>query len=158
MGTAAETVPELNARGLRLALVASRYNLEVCDGLVRGALQELQRLGLKADEVPVFRVPGAFELPFLAKSLAESGKVDGVICLGTVIRGETAHFDYVCQGTTQGIQLAMLDTGIPIAFGVLTTDTLEQALARAGEDSHNKGLEAAQTAVEMILLKKRIKT
>ncbi len=158
MGITSETSADLNAQGLRLAVVASRYNEEVCAGLVRGAIQELERLGLKPDQVPVYRVPGAFELAFLAKTLADTGKIDGVICLGTVIRGETAHFDYVCQGTTMGVQTAMLQTGVPMAFGVLTTDTLNQALARAGDDTQNKGLEAAQTVVSMVLLKKRIKT
>lgn len=156
MGTTGSVIENLDAKGLKIAIVASRYNNEICDGLVEGALGELKRLGLSSEEVAIYRVPGAFELPYLAKILAEAGKVDAVICLGAVIRGETAHFEYVCSGVTQGTQQAMLETGVPIAFGVLTTDNGEQARRRASSDEHNKGLEAAQTAVEMALLKKQV--
>jgi 6,7-dimethyl-8-ribityllumazine synthase len=149
MGTGEKSSKSLSATGLHIAIIASRYNPQVCEGLLSGALQELARLGLPKEKVPIHRVPGAFELPFLAKLLAEQNQVDALICLGAVIRGETAHFDYVCAGATQGLQQAMLTTGIPIAFGLLTTDTAEQAMARASDNEHNKGLEAAQTAVEM---------
>lgn len=147
---------DLDARGLRIAILLSRYNPKVSEGLLRGALRELQRLGLESDQVPVWRVPGAFEIPMLAKSLARSGRVDALICLGAVIRGETSHFDYVCMGVTQGVQQAMLETGVPMAFGVLTTENEDQALARSGEDEHNKGAEAARAAVEMLRLSQRV--
>lgn len=158
LGTAGLSQDEISAKGLRLALVVSRYNKEICDGLMQGAIKELERLGLPSGELMVHRVPGAFELPLLAKLLAETGNIDGIICLGVVVRGETAHFDFVCQGATQGLQSAMLQTGVPMGFGVLTTDTQAQAQARAQDDEHNKGLEAAQTVVEMVILKKRIQT
>jgi 6,7-dimethyl-8-ribityllumazine synthase len=149
MGKSGNSQGDLSAAGLKIAIIASRYNPQVCDGLLSGALGELERLGLPKEKIPVHRVPGAFELPLLAKLLAEQGGVDALICLGAVIRGDTAHFEYVCEGATQGLQRAMLETGVPMAFGLLTTDTSEQALARAGNNEHNKGLEAAQTAVEM---------
>ena len=156
MGSVGPQDEKLSAAGLRIGVIASRYNPKVCDGLLSGALQELNRLGLAKEKVLIHRVPGAFELPLMAKLLAQHGDVDAVICLGAVIRGDTAHFDYVCSGATQGLQLAMLETGIPMAFGLLTTDTKEQALARAANDEHNKGLEAAQTAVEMAQRRRKI--
>jgi 6,7-dimethyl-8-ribityllumazine synthase len=156
MGKSGNSQGELSAAGLKIAIIASRYNPQVCDGLLSGALAELERLGLPREKISVHRVPGAFELPLLAKLLAGRGELDAVICLGAVIRGDTAHFDYVCQGATQGLQQAMLETGIPMAFGLLTTDTPEQALARAGDNEHNKGMEAAQTAVEMARKRREI--
>jgi 6,7-dimethyl-8-ribityllumazine synthase len=149
MGKTGNSQGPLSAAGLKIAIIASRYNPEVCAGLLSGAVGELERLGLPKERVPVHRVPGAFELPLMAKLLAEQGQVDALICLGAVIRGDTAHFDYVCEGATQGLQRAMLETGVPMAFGLLTTDTVDQALVRAADNEHNKGLEAAQTAVEM---------
>ncbi|MFO1464801.1 MAG: 6,7-dimethyl-8-ribityllumazine synthase [bacterium] len=148
---------DLNARGLRIAVVAARYNPRVADGLLKGALLALHELGLSESELDVYRVPGAFELPLLAQQIAKTGKCDAVVCLGVVIRGDTSHFDYVCEGVTQGTMRAMLQTEVPMAFGVLTTDNEAQALARSGEDGHNKGREAALTAVEMALLKKRVR-
>jgi 6,7-dimethyl-8-ribityllumazine synthase len=156
MGTAEKPNEPLNAAGLKIAIIASRYNSQVCEGLLSGALGELERLGLSKEKISVHGVPGAFELPLMAKWLAEQGVWDALICLGAVIRGDTAHFEYVCEGATQGLQQAMLETGIPMAFGVLTTDNLEQALARAGDDEHNKGLEAARTAVEMAQKRRKI--
>ena len=156
MGVSSSTDEKLDASGLKIAVVASRYNEEICDGLINGALNELQDLGLSSSEVKVLRVPGAFELPLIAKALAKQNQWDAVLCLGAVIQGETAHFDYVCQGVTYGIQQAMLETGTPIAFGVLTTDNLEQAKMRCSDNKHNKGREAARTAVEMVILKKQI--
>ncbi len=154
MGKTQIQTGQLNARELRIAIVVSRYNPRVCEGLLEGALEQLQKMGLSPEKIPVFQVPGCFELPFLAKELARSKKYDALICLGAVIRGETSHYDYVCMGVTEGLMMAMLDTQIPMAFGVLTTDNESQALARAGKDEHNKGVEAARTAVEMALLKK----
>ncbi len=156
MGRKSSVEGVLQAAGLRLAIVASRYNETVCEGLLEGALQELQDLGLSAHEVRVVRVPGAFELPLAALWMIQTTQVDGVLCLGAVVRGESSHFDYVCQGTTEGIQRVMLDTGIPVGFGVLTTEDQAQALARCGRDDNNKGREAARTVVEMVLLKNNL--
>ncbi|MCC6274036.1 MAG: 6,7-dimethyl-8-ribityllumazine synthase [Deltaproteobacteria bacterium] len=156
MGKTELNPKQLDACGLRMAVVAARYNPKVADGLLKGALMALQEMGLPETEIDIYRVPGAFELPLLAQQLAKTGKADAVVCLGVVIRGDTSHFDYVCEGVTQGLMRATLETQIPMAFGVLTTDNEAQALARAGDDDHNKGREAALTAVEMALLKKRI--
>jgi len=156
MGTATQEEQNLNAKGLQIAVLVSRYNKKICDGLLDGALGELNRLGLSPEELAVHRVPGAFELPWLARVLAETKKFDAVVCLGVVIRGETSHFDYICQGATQGLIQAMQDTGVPMAFGVLTTDNEDQALARASKNENNKGVEAARTAVEMALLKRNV--
>lgn len=152
MGSAQKNGVDLDARGLKLAILAARYNPRIIDGLLSGAMGELQKLGLSEKEVAVFRVPGAFELPYLAKKLALTGSWDGLICLATVIQGETRHFDYVCEGVTEGIMQAMLESLTPMAFGVLTTDNEAQALARAKDDEHNKGAEAARTVVEMARL------
>jgi len=146
----------LDASKLHVAIVASRFNVKVCDGLVEGAVQELLKMGLPDNRLTLYRVPGAFELGLLAKTIAKSLKPDAVVCLGAVIRGDTAHFDYVCQGATLGIQQAMLDTGTPMAFGLLTTDTEEQAVLRSSPDENNKGREAARCAVEMATLTKEI--
>ena len=156
MGKTELSQQDLSAKGLRIAVIAARYNPKVCDGLLRGALRELQGLGLREEEISVWRVPGAFEIPYLAKKIASSKKYDAVVCLGVVIRGETSHFDYVCSGVTQGTMQAMLETQIPMAFGILTTDNEKQAMDRAQDDVHNKGLEAARTAVEMVQLGKAL--
>lgn len=157
MGKTELSLKDLNASGLRVAVVASRYNPKVADGLLKGALLALQELGLAETEVEIYRVPGAFELPLLAQQIAETGKIDAVVCLGVVIRGDTSHFDYVCEGVTQGLMQASLKANVPMAFGVLTTDTEAQALARSADDQHNKGREAALTAVEMALLGKKVR-
>ncbi len=157
MGKTELSLKDLNAKGLRVAVVAARYNPKVADGLLKGALLALQELGLAENEIEIYRVPGAFELPLLAQEIAKIGKADAVVCLGVVIRGDTSHFDYVCEGVTQGLMQAMLKAELPMAFGVLTTDNETQALARSAEDGHNKGREAALTAVEMALLKKRVR-
>lgn len=157
MGTSGKTQTELNAQGLQIAIVVSRYNPDICQGLLQGALTELKKLGLANPEQHVTQVPGAFELPLAAQWYSQQG-FDGVICLGTVIRGDTAHFDYVCQGVTQGLQQAILQSNTPMAFGVLTTDTLAQAQERSADNEHNKGLEAARTVVEMIQLRKKIQS
>jgi 6,7-dimethyl-8-ribityllumazine synthase len=156
MGTTDPQSNPLQAHGLRLAVLLARYNITIGEGLLRGACEELQNLGLKGEEFLVLRVPGAFELPFVAKELAMTGKYDALICLGAVIRGETSHYDYVCQGAAHGLMQAMLQTGVPMAFGVLTTENEGQARARSGNDQNNKGREAARTAVEMALLKRAI--
>ena len=156
MGKTELNPKQRDARGLRVAVLAARYNPKVADGLLKGALLALNDMGLSENEVETFRVPGAFELPLMAKQLAKTGNIDAIVCLGVVIRGDTSHFDYVCEGVTQGLMRATLETQIPMAFGVLTTDNESQALARAGDDDHNKGREAALTAVEMALLKKQV--
>ena len=147
MGQQADAASNLDARGLSIALLVSRYNEAVCEGLLNGALKELQALGQV--DVPIWRVPGAFELPLLAQELAKTEKWDAIVCLGAVIRGETDHYDFVCSGVTNGLMEVMLKTGVPVGFGILTTDNDHQALARAAEDEHNKGKEAARTVVEM---------
>src|SRR5271170_2943551 len=137
---------------MRIAIVAGRFNDHVTAPLLDGALTALAAAGLPAECVPVHWVPGAFELPLVAKQLAGSGHVDAVICLGAVIRGDTAHFEYVAGPCAAGLAQAALDTGIPIAFGVLTTNDEQQALDRAGGAEGNKGAEAAATAIEMVAL------
>jgi 6,7-dimethyl-8-ribityllumazine synthase len=146
----------LDATRLRFAVVVSRFNHLLCIRLLEGCVAELSRRGADSDDVHVSWVPGAFELPLAARTLASSGRYDAIIALGIVIRGGTPHFDYVCEGVTLGIQDAMRDTGVPIAFGVLTTDDVEQALARAGGEFGNKGEEAALAAIEMARLLPRL--
>jgi 6,7-dimethyl-8-ribityllumazine synthase len=139
----------LRAEGLRFALVVSRFNDFVTNRLLAGALDALERLGAEEKNVVVYKVPGSFELPLMAKRLATSGRWDAIICLGTIIRGETPHFEYVAAEAAKGIATVALETGVPIVFGVITADTLEQAMDRAGAKSGNKGFEAAMTAVEL---------
>lgn len=139
----------LSGEGLRVAVVCSRFNDLVTDRLLAGARDRLLRSGLDEGSLTVAWVPGAFELPLAAHRLASSGEVDAVVCLGAVIRGATAHFDHVAGQCAAGLQRAQLDTGVPVIFGVLTTDTLEQALDRAGGKAGNKGADAAAAAVEM---------
>lgn len=138
--------------GLRIGVAVSRFNQSVTDQLVSGALDGLQRHGVAADAIDVASVPGAFELPLCAQRLAQAGRYDGIICLGAVVRGDTPHFDFVAGETARGLTDVSLRLDVPIAFGVLTTDTIEQALARAGGDRGNKGFEAALTVLEMIQL------
>lgn len=140
---------ELAAKGLRLAIVVSRFNSFITERLLTGALDTLSRAGADDRRIEVVRVQGSFEIPVTAKALAQSGRFDAVITLGCIIRGETQHFDYISAEVTRGIQLAALETGVPMAFGVLTTDTLEQAVDRAGAKSGNKGAEVALAAIEM---------
>jgi 6,7-dimethyl-8-ribityllumazine synthase len=144
----------LNAEGFRFAIVASRWNEFISGRLVDGALDGLARLGAKADQVTVYRVPGAFEIPLLSLRLAKSHKFDAIICLGTIIRGQTPHFDYIANEVSRGISQAGLETGIPVIFGIVTADTLDQAIDRAGVKLGNKGFEAAMTAVELVNLYK----
>lgn len=143
---------KLSSQGLRIALVTSRFNSFVTDRLVEGAVDAVARTGGDPDEIRVYKVPGAFEIPLVAKRLATSGRFDAVVCLGAVIRGSTPHFDYVASEVAKGVAQVALETGIPVAFGVLTTDTLEQAIERAGSKAGNKGFEAAMAAIETVNL------
>ena len=140
------------AAGGRYALVATRFNHFVVDRLVEGAVDALRRHGVSEDSISLVHVPGAWELPLAVKKLAESGKFDAVVALGAVIRGSTPHFDYVAGEAAKGAAMVMMQTGVPISFGVLTTDTIEQAVERAGTKAGNKGGEAALAAVEMVSL------
>ncbi|WP_028322314.1 6,7-dimethyl-8-ribityllumazine synthase [Desulfatiglans anilini] len=140
----------LSAEGLRVAIVVSRFNDFICARLVDGALDALRRHGASEEDLSVVKVPGAFEIPLMAKRLAQSGKYDTVVCVGAVIRGATPHFDYVAAEVSKGIAHVSLETGVPIAFGVLTTDSIEQAIERAGSKAGNKGFEAAMAAIEMV--------
>src|SRR5277367_2283310 len=146
----------LNAAGLRIGVVASQFNNFITDRLLAGALDALQQAGAVAEQIQIVRVPGSFELPIVAKKLAASGRFDSIICIGCVLRGETSHYDVVVSETARGIQLAQLDTGVPLIFCVLTCDTLEQAIDRAGLKSGNKGYEAGLAAVEMGQLVRKI--
>jgi 6,7-dimethyl-8-ribityllumazine synthase len=146
----------LNGAGLRVGIVVSRFNQFITERLLDGALDGLKRHGVDENRVDVLWVPGSFEIPLGAKKLAESGRHDGLICLGAVIRGGTPHFDYVAGEVSKGISNVMMQSGLPVAFGVLTTDTLEQAIERAGSKMGNKGFEAAATVIEMINLVKQI--
>ena len=139
----------LDASGMRLAVVTARFNAHVTGALYDGCRDELAAQGLDLETLKSVEVPGCFELAIVAKSLAETGRYDAVICLGAIIRGDTPHFDYVSSATAEGIQRAALDTGIPVIFGVLTTDNEEQALARVSSDEH-KGRDAALTAIEIV--------
>jgi len=144
----------LNAEGFRFGIVASRWNEFISGRLVEGALDALKRLGASQEQVAIYRVPGAFEIPLMALRLAQSHKVDAIICLGTIIRGQTPHFDYIANEVAQGISKAGLDTGVPVVFGIVTADTVDQAIDRAGVKLGNKGFEAAMTAVELVNLYK----
>jgi len=142
----------ISAEGLRFAIVVSRFNEFISSKLVGGTLDALQRHGAKEEQIALVKVPGAFEIPMTAQRLARSGNYDAIICLGAVIRGATPHFDYVASEVSKGIAQVALETGIPVAFGVLTTDSLEQAIERAGAKSGNKGWDAAMSAMEMVNL------
>ena len=142
----------LNAEGFRFAIVGSRWNEFISGRLVEGALDALTKLGAQSEAVTVFRVPGAFEIPVFAMRLAESKNFDAIICLGTIIRGQTPHFEYIANEVARGISQAGLETGLPVIFGVVTADTVDQAIDRAGVKLGNKGFEAAMTAVELVNL------
>ncbi len=144
----------LNAEGFRFALIASRWNDFITARLVEGALDALERLGADEKSVELYKVPGSFEIPLLALKLASSGKYDAVICLGTIIRGQTPHFEYIAGEVTKGIAQAGMQTGVPVIYGIVTADTLEQAIDRAGVKLGNKGFEAAMSAVELVNLYK----
>lgn len=142
----------LNAEAFRFAIVASRWNELISARLVEGALDALKRLGAQDNNVSLYRVPGSFEIPLLALRLGESRKFDAIICLGTIIRGQTPHFDYIAAEVARGISHAGLTTRIPVVFGIVTADTVDQAIDRAGVKLGNKGFEAAMTAVELVNL------
>lgn len=148
---------ELKAEGLRFAIVASQFNSFITDRLLAAAVDALERAGASSKEVDVVRVPGAFELPLTAKQLAQTGRYDALIAIGCILRGETAHYDYVCSETSRGLQLAQMDSGFPIIFCVLTCDTLEQAINRAGLKSGNKGFDAGLAAIEMAHLSRKLR-
>jgi len=157
MGTAATLPADFTAGDLKLAIVASRYNDNIVAALIEGARSAWSARGGAGSALRLERVPGAFELPLAARALAQSGGVDAVVALGCVIRGETAHFDYIAAAAAHGLQRVMLDTGVPISFGVLTVNTLGQALERAAADSSNKGAEALETALAMATLLRRLR-
>jgi len=149
---------ELLARDLRFVLVAARFNEFVVEPLVRGALDALKRHGVSEKQIEIVRVPGAFELPIVVRKLAQSQRYDAIITLGAVIRGQTPHFDYVAGECASGISRIALEFGVPVAFGVLTTDTVEQAVDRAGGKAGNKGADCALVAIEMANLLRRLDT
>ena len=137
------------AKGLRFGIVASRFNDFICGKLIEGALDALKRSGADEKDISIIRVPGAFEIPIAAKKLAKSGNCDAIICLGAVIRGATPHFEYISSEVSKGIASVTLETEMPVAFGIITSDTIEQAIERAGTKSGNKGWDAAISAIEM---------
>ena len=140
---------ELSAAGLRFGIVVSRFNSFITERLLAGALDALQRAGATEKQIEVVRVPGSLEIPVAAKKLGQSGRCDAIICIGCVIRGETSHFEHVSAEVARGVQIAQLDAGVPMAFCVLTCETLEQAIDRAGLKSGNKGFDAGLAAIEM---------
>ncbi len=144
------------ADGAKIAIVAARFNEFITSKLISGAVDGLKRHGVNDDDISLAWVPGAFEIPFIAKKLAFSKKYDAVICLGAVIRGATTHYDYVCNEVSKGIAHISLESGIPVLFGVLTTENIEQAIERAGTKAGNKGYDCALSAIEMINLSKNI--
>ena len=146
----------LSAKGLKFALLVSRFNDFISDRLLDGALDTLLRSGAADAAIEIVKVPGSFEMPVVAKALAESGKYDAVVCLGCIIRGSTPHFDYVASEAAKGIARVSLDAGLPVSFGVITADSIEQAIERAGTKSGNKGRDAALSAIEMANLLKTV--
>lgn len=147
---------QLSADGFRFAVIVSRFNDFICSRLLEGAMDALVRHGCDEEKISVIKVPGAFEMPLAARKLTQTGRYDAVICLGAVIRGATPHFDYVAAEVSKGIAHVGLESDIPVTFGVLTTDNLEQAIERAGSKSGNKGYEAAMAAIEMVNLFKQL--
>ena len=147
---------KIGAAGFRFAIVVSRFNDFISSRVVEGAMEALRRDGAADEQISLVRVPGAFEIPLVAKRLAKSGRFDAVICLGAVIRGSTPHFEYVAAEVSKGIATVSLETGVPVTFGVLTTENLEQAIERAGSKSGNKGWDAAMAAMEMVNLFKQL--
>jgi 6,7-dimethyl-8-ribityllumazine synthase len=148
---------QLSGTGLRFGIVVSRFNSFITERLLVAAMDALERTGAASKDVDVVHVPGSFELPLAAKKLAATGKYDALIAIGCILRGETAHYDYVCSETARGLQLAQMDSGLPIMFCVLTCNTLEQAIDRAGLKGGNKGFEAGLAAVEMAQLSRKLR-
>ena len=147
---------QLLAEGLKIGIVVSRFNEFITSKLLSGAEDTLRRHGANEDDITVAWVPGAFEIPLIAKKMAKSGKYDGIICLGAVIRGATSHYDYVCNEVSKGVVLVNMETEVPTAFGVLTTENIEQAVERAGTKAGNKGSDAAMAVIEMVNLTKEL--
>jgi 6,7-dimethyl-8-ribityllumazine synthase len=147
---------QLSAEGMRFALVAGRFNSFMTDKLVEGALDCLRRHGAREDDITEIRVPGSFEVPFVAQQAARAGHYDAVVCLGAIIRGGTPHFDFIAAEAAKGVAQVGLSTGVPTIFGILTTDTLEQAIERSGTKSGNRGWEAALAAIELVDLGRRL--
>ncbi len=151
-----QTRGELRAAGLRFGIVVSRFNGFITERLLAGALDALERAGAAAKQIEIVRVPGSFEIPVAAKKMGASGHYDAVVAIGCVLRGETSHFEYIASEVARGVQLAQMDTGVPMIFCVLTCDTLEQAIDRAGLKSGNKGFEAGLAALEMAHLMRKL--
>jgi 6,7-dimethyl-8-ribityllumazine synthase len=147
---------KLDAKGFKFGLAVSRFNSFICDRLVEGALDALLRHGAERENIHIIRVPGAFEIPVTAQKMVESKHYDAIICLGAVIRGATPHFDYISAEVSKGVAAVSLKSGVPVAFGILTTDNIEQAIERAGSKAGNKGYEAAIGAIEMVNLFKAL--
>jgi len=147
---------ELQAKGLKFGIVVSRFNDFITNKLLDGALDALLRHGAKEEDIDIIKVPGSFEIPMVARRLALKGTYNALICLGTIIRGATPHFEYIAAEVSKGIASASMETGLPIAFGIITSDTIEQAIERAGTKSGNKGWDAAITAIEMSQLLKKL--
>lgn len=147
---------KLDARNLKIALVASRFNDFIVDKLLGGAIDYLVRHGLDKNNLTIYKIPGAFEFPVVVKKICQTKEYDGIVCIGAVIRGATPHFDYVASEATKGIAQISLETGIPVGFGLLTTDTLEQAIERAGSKAGNKGVDAAAALLETIRVLEQI--
>ncbi len=148
---------QLTAKGFSFGIVASRFNDFITARLLEGALDALRRHGAEEERIVIAKVPGSYEIPLVAKRMAASQQYDAVICLGAVIRGATPHFDYIASEVAKGVAMAGLETGVPIAFGVLTTDSIEQAIERAGSKAGNKGFDAACSAIEMANLMRELK-
>ncbi len=146
-----------NAEGLKFGIVVSRFNHFIADKLLSGAMDAIYRHGGSEEDISIFRVPGSFEIPSVANKLVESGKYDAVICLGVLIRGDTPHFDYIAGEVSKGIANIAINSGIPVLFGVITADSIEQAIERAGTKQGNKGFDAAMAAIEMANLFKNLK-
>ncbi len=147
---------QMQANDQKFTIIASRFNDFIVDRLIGGAVDYLLRHGAVRENITLIRVPGAFEMPLVAQKVARSGKADAIICVGAVIRGATPHFDYVCSEATKGIAHVSMDTGVPIGFGLLTTDSLEQSIERAGSKGGNKGVEAAAAALETLRVLQQI--
>jgi 6,7-dimethyl-8-ribityllumazine synthase len=146
------------ARSARFAIVRARFYEDLAERLTSGALRALEEAGVQQNRIDIFDVPGAFELPLTAKACAETGRYTGVVCLGAVIRGETDHYDHVCSAAALGIEQAQLETGVPCAFGVLTVDNMDQALARSGGNKRDQGYDSARVAIQMAHLLERLRT
>ncbi len=146
---------KLKAEGLKIGIILSRFNQFISGRLLEGALDALNKLGAAEKDISIYKVPGSFEVPILAKKLAEAKKVDGIVCLGVLIRGDTPHFDYLCAEVTKGLAQISMDEGIPVSYGILTVDTIEQGIERAGTKSGNKGYDSTFSLIETIDLIKK---